>query len=53
MLYVVILVLAVVLVWNLRNNSKLKADVAKLKAEAAANLAKAENVVKTEVGKVL
>ena len=53
MVYLVLLVAAIVIVWNVRNNSKLKAEVAKLKQEAQAIAVKAENAVSTEVKKVL
>lgn len=53
MIYLVILVAAIVIVWNVRNNSKLKAEVAKLKAEAAPLVGKAESAVLGEVKKVL
>lgn len=53
MVYFIILVLAVALVWNIRNNSKLKAEVATLKAEALAGIANAKAAVEAEVKKVL
>jgi len=53
MIYLVLLVAAIVIVWNVRNNSKLKAQVAKLKAEAAPIVGKAENAVVNEIKKVL
>ena len=34
MVYFLLLVAVVAIVWNMRNNSKLKAEVAKLKAQA-------------------
>ncbi len=53
MIYFVLLVAVIVIVWNVRNNVKLKAEVAKLKAEALAGIAKAESAAAAEVKKVL
>jgi len=47
MVYLVILVAVAVIIWNVRNNSKLKAEIAKLKSEAKAGVVSAENKVKS------
>lgn len=53
MLYFLFLIAVIIIVWNVRNNSKLKAEVAKLKQEAQAVAGKAEGAAVTEVKKVL
>jgi hypothetical protein len=50
MLYFLLLVAVVVIVWNVRNNSKLKAEIAKLKSEAQAVVGQ---TIVNEVKKVL